>query len=156
MLRRLYFILITVFVLSAGVIPLVYAAGEPPCSIALPGEPCVNSNGDISNPGGSNQFTSNPGGSAGSVALPCPLGSNEDCKPAVIIGNVIKVTLGLVGSLALIIFIYGGLIWMTSAGNKDRVTQGRNTLIWASLGLIVIFSSYTVINFILRNFANQT
>ncbi len=86
--------------------------------------------------------------SGGTVKLDNPLNTND---PRVIIGNVIKVSLGLVGSLALLLFIYGGLMWMTSAGNADRLKRGLDTLVWAAIGLIVILGSYTIVNFVIQN-----
>ena len=50
------------------------------------------------------------------------------------IGTIINNVLGVIGSLALIMFIYGGFTWMTSAGNNDRVTKGKNIVIWATVG----------------------
>lgn len=82
------------------------------------------------------------------TTLPNPIGVDD---PRIIVGNIIRLILGLVGSLALIFFIYGGLMWMTSAGNSDQVTKGRDTLVWATLGLIVIFASYTGVAFILQS-----
>ncbi len=90
-----------------------------------------------------------PGQGQDSITLPNPLGKQTD--PLVIIGLVIRVVLGVVGSIALVLFIYGGLVMMTSAGNTDRVAQGRNTLVWAAIGLMVIFSSYTIVGFLLKN-----
>ena len=84
----------------------------------------------------------------GPVDLPNPLGQSD---PRIIIGNIIKVVLGIVGSLALIIFIYGGLMWMTSSGNTERIKKGRDTLVWATIGLMVIFGSYTVVNFVIQS-----
>ncbi len=69
----------------------------------------------------------------------------------IFIGNIIKTTLGVVGSIALAMFIYGGFLWMLSAGNNEQVQKGKNVLIWASIGLIIIFSSYTLVNFILTS-----
>lgn len=92
--------------------------------------------------------TPSTGGSGGTVKLDNPLNTND---PRVIIGNVIKVALGLVGSLALLLFIYGGLMWMTSAGNADRLKRGLDTLVWAAIGLIVILGSYTIVNFVIQN-----
>jgi TRAP-type C4-dicarboxylate transport system permease small subunit len=68
-------------------------------------------------------------------------------------GLIINVVLGLTGSVALIMFIYGGLLWMLSGGNADRVKQGRDTFIWSILGLVVIFSSYILVKFIFDTFA---
>jgi len=84
----------------------------------------------------------------GSTVLENPLGTND---PRVIIGNVIKVILGIVGSITLAIFIYGGLLWMTSSGNTERIKRGRDTLVWATIGFMVILGSYTVVNFVIQS-----
>jgi len=63
-----------------------------------------------------------------------------------LIGNVLKVFLGIIGSLALVIFIYGGVMWMTSGGNPDKVKKAQGTLVWSILGLVVIFSSYVLVS----------
>ena len=77
-----------------------------------------------------------------------PLGNIT--TPQQLIGKVISAVLGIVGSLALLMFIFGGLIWMTAAGNEKKVTQGRDILMWAAIGLIVIFISYAAVRFLLR------
>lgn len=66
-----------------------------------------------------------------------------------IIGRIIRGLIGISGVLALVMFIYGGVMWMTSAGNKDRVDKAQKTIIWSILGLIIIFSSYALVNFVL-------
>ena len=65
-----------------------------------------------------------------------------------LLGGAIGKALGVVGSIALVLFIYGGFTWMTAGGNTQRVTTGRNILIWATIGLIVIFLSYAILQFI--------
>ena len=83
----------------------------------------------------------------GTVCLDNPLGA--DVTPQTFIGGVIRAILGIVGSLALALFIYGGFLWMTAAGNAEQVAKGKNTLIWATLGLIIIFSSYALVRFVI-------
>ncbi|MFC1508420.1 pilin, partial [Candidatus Omnitrophota bacterium] len=83
----------------------------------------------------------------GQVCLDNPLGS--DVTPQTFIGDVIRGILGVVGSLALALFIYGGFLWMTAAGNAEQVAKGKNTLLWATLGLIIIFSSYALVRFVI-------
>lgn len=84
---------------------------------------------------------------ATSVSLSNPL---DTASIPGIIGKVINAALGIVGSLALIMFIYGGITWMTAAGNEQNVTKGKNIIIWATLGLVVIFSSYAIVRFVLQ------
>ena len=40
--------------------------------------------------------------------------------------------------LAVAIVIVGGYMWMTSAGNPDKVKQAQGTLTWAIIGLVFI------------------
>jgi len=69
-------------------------------------------------------------------------------NPQEFIGLIIKAILGLTGSIALIYFIIGGFMWMTAGGNMDKVKKGRDTLIWATLGLVIIFSAYSILTFV--------
>ncbi|MAF14090.1 MAG: hypothetical protein CMI53_04345, partial [Parcubacteria group bacterium] len=75
--------------------------------------------------------------------LPNPLGDNNN-DPRVIIGNVIKAALGIIGSLTLAFFIIGGFFWITSAGNDEKIKRGKDIIIWSSFGLALIFFSYAL------------
>ena len=65
--------------------------------------------------------------------------------------KIISTFLGIVGIIALIMFVYGGLLWMTAAGNAQRVDKGKDLFIWSIIGLVVIFSSYAIASFIIDN-----
>ena len=90
--------------------------------------------------------------SANSVQLTNPLG-NVTSVPA-LIGTIINVALGVVGSLALVMFIYGGFTWMLAAGNESAVEKGKNILMWATIGLVVIFASYSLVSFVINSLTN--
>ena len=81
------------------------------------------------------------------VTLDNPLGQGND-DPRAVVGNVIRAILGIVGSLTLLVFMYGGFLWVTSAGSEEKITKGKNIIIWASFGLAVIFASYALVTFI--------
>ena len=66
-----------------------------------------------------------------------------------LIGRIIRGLIGISGVLALAMFVYGGLMWMTSAGNKERVDKAQKTVIWSILGLVIIFASYALVSFVL-------
>jgi len=57
--------------------------------------------------------------------------------------------LGLVGSLALLMFIYGGVMFLISAGNAEKVTQAKQIIIGAVIGLVIVFTSYMIIQFVM-------
>ena len=79
------------------------------------------------------------------VELQNPIGIND---PRVIIGNIIRAILGLVGSIALAIFILGGFYWVTSAGSEEKITKCKNMIMWATFGLAVIFFAYAIVTFV--------
>lgn len=62
--------------------------------------------------------------------------------PQALIGQIINSILGVVGSLALLMFVYGGITWMTSSGNQEKVKKGRDIIVWAAIGLVIVFSAY--------------
>ncbi|HNV12969.1 MAG TPA: pilin [bacterium] len=82
------------------------------------------------------------------VKLSNPLGAGATAQS--VIGNVIDKVLGVVGALALIMFIYGGITWMTAMGNEQQISKGKDILMWSALGLVVIFSSYALVKFVLQ------
>lgn len=88
--------------------------------------------------------------SAEYVELVNPLGGTEENKTGItsipqIIGTVINAALGLAGSVALVVFVYGAFVWMTSAGKSDQIQQGARTMLYAAIGLFIIFSAYGIL-----------
>lgn len=93
------------------------------------------------------------GSSAGVTVLKNPLNNlAEGVLPAQLYGNIIRVLVGVAGILALLNIVLGGIKWMTSGGNEEKITEGRNALVWASLGLLVVLSSYIILNFVIGVF----
>jgi non-ribosomal peptide synthetase component F len=78
-----------------------------------------------------------------SAALTNPLGTTD---VRVVIGNIIQALLGVTGALALLMFVWGGFQWLISGGSADRVKKGKDTLIWATIGLVVIILAYTLVS----------
>ena len=70
------------------------------------------------------------------------------------IAAIINIVLGFIGVIFTVIIIYGGFVWMLSGGSPEKVTKGKNTLTWAAIGLVVIFSSYALVNFVLKGLAS--
>lgn len=66
------------------------------------------------------------------------------------IGRTIRIVLGMAGIAAFLMFIWGGILWMTSAGNADRIQKGKDTLIWATIGLVVLFSAYAIVETLVK------
>jgi hypothetical protein len=64
--------------------------------------------------------------------------------------------LGIVGSLSLFMFVYGGIMFLISAGASDKIGQARKIIVASVVGLIIVFSSYLIIKFVVSGIgANQ-
>ena len=65
-----------------------------------------------------------------------------------IILNVIDMLLQLVGYVAVGFILYGGFIFMTSAGAPDAAARGRKMILSAVIGLIIAITSVAMVNLI--------
>lgn len=59
-----------------------------------------------------------------------------------------KWILGIVGSLTLLMLVYGGFVFLTSAGSNEKVGEAKKIITAAVIGLIIVFSSAMIIRFV--------
>jgi len=67
-----------------------------------------------------------------------------------IIARIIRAVLGLLGIVAISIIIYAGYTIMTSGGNEEKVEKGKKTLINAFIGLAIILSAFSIVQFVIN------
>lgn len=95
------------------------------------------------------------------VELINPIGGSEKnprglVDTRVIFGNAVQITLGFLGSLTLAVFVFGGYLWLTSAGNSDKVQQGTKTMLYAVMGLFIIFGAYGILTTVIEGITGKT
>ncbi len=64
--------------------------------------------------------------------------------------NVAQFILGISSSLALLAFVYGGVMFLISSGNNERVTKAKQIIGGAVIGLVIVFASYIIIDFVFK------
>ena len=69
--------------------------------------------------------------------------------PGSVVKDVVNIILYVVGILAVIMLIWGGITYTTSAGDSNKVTSAKNTIIYAVIGLVVAIFAYAIVNFVL-------
>jgi len=62
-----------------------------------------------------------------------------------LIGRVITIFTAVAGSIALLMFVYGGVMWLASGGSSDKIEKGKKAIVWAVIGLAVIFGGYAIL-----------
>ena len=71
-----------------------------------------------------------------------------------LIGQVVQIIFSIVGILAVLMMILGGINLMTSAGDPGKIKKGKDTIIWGIIGLCVTLFSYVIVNFVLTAIIN--
>lgn len=66
-------------------------------------------------------------------------------------GGIAVFLIGLVGMISVVAIIWGAIQLMYSRGNPKNVQQGRETILYACVGLVLALSAYAVVTFILDN-----
>lgn len=78
-----------------------------------------------------------------------------DGMPAELIGEngiftqVTNTVLFAVGIISVIMLIWGGIRYITSGGDSKKVTDAKNTILYAIIGLIIAILAYAIVNFII-------
>lgn len=86
-------------------------------------------------------------------------GEPKDCKNATLSGSsegikdlagtVVDIFSVIIGAIAIIMLLYGGLRYITSGGDSGRVGNAKNTLLYAVIGLIIVALAQIIVNFVL-------
>lgn len=125
-------------VLHKGESATVEKAGTPPINNAptnnAPGNGCTGEGcGNVSN----SDFDKNVG------SLNNPI--NIDTFPELVVW-VLRGFFFLIGLMALLVIVIGGVRLVFSQGNQESITKGKQTIIWAIAGLIVALMAYSLVS----------
>ncbi len=78
-------------------------------------------------------------------------GSCRNVEDLVQLGvNVATWLFGIIAGLGFAFFVYGGLTMVLSFGNSEKVGQGKQILVAATVGMIIAFSAYVLVSFIVK------
>jgi cysteine-rich repeat protein len=81
------------------------------------------------------------------------LGSED---PTIIVAKLIRGGLGFLGLVALVIFMYGGFLWMTAGGSDEKVVRAKRLIVNATIGIFIILASLGITQFILQSLLDST
>lgn len=66
--------------------------------------------------------------------------------------RIVGYMVNLLGVAVVLMYVYGGAVWMLSAGNEEKISQAKKILSYATIGAAVVLSSYILIKFIYTPF----
>ncbi|MBD3311358.1 MAG: hypothetical protein GF349_02575 [Candidatus Magasanikbacteria bacterium] len=76
------------------------------------------------------------------------LGEARD--PRRIVATIIKVFLGLLGTIFMVLVFMGGYWLLIARGDEEKIKKAQNTIKRAVIGLIIIMLSYAIVDYIAK------
>ena len=83
--------------------------------------------------------------------------ARADGMPTELIGDngvfsrITNTVLLIVGLISVIMLVYGGLRYILSGGDSKKVTDAKNTILYAIIGLIISMLAYAIVHFVLNS-----
>jgi glucose uptake protein GlcU len=108
-----------------------------------------------------NCTTTNPAGSAtpltdGSNCAQSSDSPNSLFGSAGIFHTIANVMIYVVGAIAVIMLIIGGLRYVISQGDKGNVESAKNTILYAVIGIVIAVLAYAIVNFVSASLTGGT
>ena len=70
--------------------------------------------------------------------------------------TITNTVLYIVGVIAVIMLIIGGIKYVISGGDAKKVTDAKNTVLYAIIGLIIAFLAFAIVNFVITSLPSSS
>lgn len=67
------------------------------------------------------------------------------------IKSIINILLFVIGIIAVLMIIVGGIRYVVSGGDSNAVTGAKNTILYSIIGLVVALMAFAIVNFVLNS-----
>ena len=64
------------------------------------------------------------------------------------IGQALSAAFILIGGLSVLFLLIGAVRYTTSNGDQSQITQAKNTILYAIVGIVVSLSAFTIVQFV--------
>ena len=80
--------------------------------------------------------------------------TNSDPRETAV--KIINTALGFLGLIAVVIVLYGGFMWMTAAGNEERISKAKQILTAGIIGLVIIAMAWAIASYVVGAIMDAT
>ncbi len=63
--------------------------------------------------------------------------------------TILNAVIGVLGLVAVVVIIIGGINYMTSAGDAGKVKTAKNTILYGVIGLVIVVLAFAIVNFVI-------
>lgn len=93
-------------------------------------------------------------GSSGSLAANCA--TSECINPTNMVSQTIQWFIAIMGVVAAIFIVYGGILYITSSGDPGKVKKAKDMILYALIGLAIVALAEIVTAFVTNIISNST
>lgn len=65
--------------------------------------------------------------------------------------NLLNIVVGVLGLVAVVVIILGGVQFLTSSGDPGKVKKAKDTILYGVIGLVVAILAFAIVNFVLTS-----
>jgi len=80
-------------------------------------------------------------------------GAERDCTLGDQIRTVVNILLYVLGAIAVVMIVVGGIRYATSNGESSSIKAAKDTILYAVIGLVVAIMAFAIVNFVVTAFA---
>ena len=91
----------------------------------------------------------------GAEAARADIMPRELVGPEGVFTKVSNTLLLVIGLISVVMLIYGGFRYIISGGDNKKVTDAKNTILYAIIGLIISLLAYAIVNFVIAAITGQ-
>ncbi|MDO4219768.1 MAG: pilin [Candidatus Saccharibacteria bacterium] len=66
------------------------------------------------------------------------------------IGVILSAVYGVIGIVAVVMIILGGVNYATSQGDPGKVKKGKDTIMYGVIGLVIVILAFAITNFVIN------
>lgn len=72
-----------------------------------------------------------------------------------IVKDIVNALLFILGAVAVIMIVIGGIRYTISQGDSGAVTSAKNTILYSVIGLVVALFAYAIVNFVITRLTEE-
>ncbi len=65
--------------------------------------------------------------------------------------NVANIILRYLGIIALVLFVIGGIMWITSGGAQEKVQRGKAMIVGAIVGMVIVLTAFLIVQAVMKS-----
>ena len=89
-------------------------------------------------------------------AAPCTDANTSGSQFQSLLKTIINVFSIIVGFIAVVMIIYGGVKYITSGGDSNNISGAKNTIVYAIIGLVIVALAQVIVHFVLSQTSKVT